>query len=91
VDFIFGIAKNGAMDEQQMLTVLARLPSGITEIYLHPAILPGGAIASTMATHRPLDELAALLSPRVRTAMVALNVRRGGYGDVLRQVGRSLA
>jgi hypothetical protein len=61
VDFIFGIAKNGAMDEQQMLTV------------------------------RPLDELAALLSPRVRTAMVALNVRRGGYGDVLRQVGRSLA
>lgn len=90
-DFIFGIAKSGAMDEQEMLTVLARLPFGITEIYLHPATLSGGAFASSMTGYRHLDELAALLSPRVRAAMAALNVRRGGYSDVLRQVGRSLA
>ena len=90
-DRLFGIANSGAMDEQQMLAILARLPFGITEIYLHPATLSGAEIASTMPGYRHADELAALLSPKVRAAMAALNVRRGGYGDVLQQVGRSLA
>jgi hopanoid biosynthesis associated protein HpnK len=90
-DAIFGIANSGAMNEQQLLAILARLPFGITEIYLHPATLSGGVIASNMATYRHADELAALLSPRVRAAMVALNAHRGGYSDVLRQAGRSLA
>jgi hopanoid biosynthesis associated protein HpnK len=90
-DRLFGIARSGGMNEEQMLAVLARLPFGNTEIYLHPATLSGAEIASTMPTYRHADELAALLSPRVRAAMDALNVRRGGYSDVLRQVGRSLA
>jgi len=90
-DHLFGIAGSGAMDEHQMLAVLARLPFGITEIYLHPATLSGAQIAPTMPAYRHADELAALLSPRVRAAMDALNVRRGGYSDVLQQAGRSLA
>jgi chitin disaccharide deacetylase len=90
-DAIFGIATSGAMNEERMLAVLARLPLGITEIYLHPATPSGGIIAPSMATYRHVDELAALLSPRVRAAVVGLNVRRGGYGDVLRHAGRSLA
>ena len=90
-DRLFGIGRSGAMDEQQMLAILARLPFGITEIYLHPATMSGAEIASTMPSYRHADELAALLSPRVRAAMDALNVRRGGYSDVLQQVGRSLA
>jgi chitin disaccharide deacetylase len=90
-DCLFGIAKSGAMDEHQMLAVLARLPFGITEIYLHPATLSGSVIATTMAAYRHADELAALLSPKVRAAMTASSVQRGGYSDVLQQVGRSLA
>ncbi len=88
-DRLFGIANSGSMDESQLLAILARLPRGVTEIYMHPAIRTG--IASSMRTYRHADELAALLSPRVREALAALNVRRGGYGDILRNIGRSLA
>ena len=90
-DCLFGIAGSGAMDQEQMLAVLERLPIGITEIYMHPAAISGASIAATMPNYRHADELAALLSPEVRAAIGALNVRRGGYSDVLQQAGRSLA
>jgi chitin disaccharide deacetylase len=90
-DCVFGIANSGSMDEEQLLAILARLPRGVTEIYLHPATASGAAIAPSMRAYRHADELAALLSPRVREAIAALNVRRGGYGDILLNIGRSLA
>jgi hopanoid biosynthesis associated protein HpnK len=89
-DAVFGIARSGAMDEEHLLDVLSRLPPGVSEIYSHPATESGAAIAATMSNYRHSDELAALLSPRVRAAIAAMNVRRGGYSDVLQQVGRSL-
>jgi chitin disaccharide deacetylase len=79
------------MDEEQLLAILARLPRGVTEIYLHPATASGAAVAPSMGTYRHADELAGLLSVRVRDAIAALNVRRGGYSEILRSVGRSLA
>ncbi len=89
-DCVFGIAKSGAMDEEQLLAIFARLPRGVTEIYLHPATLSGAAVAASMRHYRHADELAALKSPRVRESIAALNVRRGGYGDILQSIGRSL-
>jgi chitin disaccharide deacetylase len=90
-DSVFGIANSGSMDEDQLLAILTRLPRGVTEIYLHPATASGVAVAPSMRAYRHADELAALLSPRVREAMAALNVRRGGYSDILLNIGRSLA
>jgi hopanoid biosynthesis associated protein HpnK len=90
-DSVFGITNSGSMDEEQLLVILARLPRGVTEIYLHPATASGIAVAPSMRAYRHADELAALLSPRVREAMAALNVRRGGYSDILLNIGRSLA
>jgi hopanoid biosynthesis associated protein HpnK len=90
-DRIFGIAHSGVMDERRILEVLSRLPLGVTEIYLHPATVSGSAIAASMPGYRHSDELAALLSPRVRAALEPMNVHCGGYSDVLRHVGRSLA
>ena len=81
-DHVFGIANSGAMDESAMLQVLKRLPEGVSEIYLHPAAQSGQAIAATMATYRHADELAALLSPRVRSALHRAGIKLGGYGDV---------
>jgi len=83
-DSIFGVAASGAMDEETLLAVLARLPAGITEIYLHPATVSGSAIAPSMNGYRHADEFAALLSPRVRAAVAAAAVERGGYADALR-------
>jgi len=90
-DCVFGIARSGAMDEAMLLSVLSGLPPGVTEIYLHPASQDRGGITGSMAGYRHADELAGLLSVRVRSAVAALNVTRGGYSDVLRSAGRALA
>jgi hopanoid biosynthesis associated protein HpnK len=80
-DRLFGVAASGAMDETKLLAILARLPPGVTEIYLHPAVQSGSAIAPSMSGYRHADELAALLSPRVRAAIAAGGFGRGGYSD----------
>lgn len=83
-DRLFGIAASGAMDESKLLAILGRLPPGVTEIYLHPATESGSEIAASMSRYRHADELAALLSPRVRAAVAAGGACRGGYADVMR-------
>jgi len=90
-DHIFGIAASGAMDEAKLLQIVARLPHGVTEIYLHPATESGCAIAPSMSNYRHAEELAALLSPRVRTAIAAAETGQGGYRDVLRAGGMRAA
>jgi chitin disaccharide deacetylase len=90
-DRIFGVAASGAMNETKVLEILAHLPPGITEIYLHPATLSGSLISSSMRGYRHADELAALLSPRVRAAIASARVGHGGYGDVIREAGRHAA
>jgi len=89
-DRIFGMAGSGAMDEAGLLAILARLPPGVSEIYLHPATRSGSAITASMSRYRHAEELDALSSPRVRAALSAVAVR-GGYTEVMRAVGRSLA
>jgi chitin disaccharide deacetylase len=79
-DHVFGIAASGAMDEEVLLTILERLPEGVTEIYLHPAAT-GWALAASMAHYRHADELAALLSLRVQAALKRAGVQRGGFRD----------
>jgi chitin disaccharide deacetylase len=86
-DHTFGVAASGRMDEETLLAILTRLPPGVTEIYLHPATESGSAIASTMASYRHADELAALLSPRVRGAIAATGIGYGGFVDALRALG----
>jgi chitin disaccharide deacetylase len=77
------------MDEAAMLQVLQRLPAGLSEIYLHPAVQSGESIAASMPTYRHADELAALLSPRVRSALQGTGAKLGGYSDVLGGVSAS--
>lgn len=82
-DYVVGITHSGGMDESVLLAALADLPAGVGEIYLHPAVASGGPITPSMASYRHADELAALLSPRVRAALAATGVRSGGFADVL--------
>ena len=78
-DRLFGIANSGSMDESQLLAILARLPRGVTEIYMHPAIRTG--IASSMRTYRHADrarrvaQSASAGSPR-RAKRAARRLRR---------------
>ncbi|WP_295996498.1 hopanoid biosynthesis-associated protein HpnK [Rugamonas sp.] len=85
-DHVVGIAASGAMDEAALLAALPALAAGVTEIYLHPGLASGAAVAASMDGYRHADELAALLSPRVRAALEQLvqgGLRRGGFADLL--------
>jgi hopanoid biosynthesis associated protein HpnK len=76
---VFGLAWSGAMTEARLAGLIARLPAGDTEIYLHPAT--AGEFPGSAAGYRYREELAALLSPRSRDAVLASGATLGGYGD----------
>jgi hopanoid biosynthesis associated protein HpnK len=92
-DYVFGMSDSGSMDEGRLLEALQRLPQGVTEIYLHPAAQSGAAIAPSMTGYRHADELAALLSPRVRAAITACGAETGGFKRLceMRATGRRAA
>lgn len=87
---VFGIERSGAMDETALLEIAERLPEGVSEIYLHPATESGPATTSTMAGYRHADELAALLSHKVRAAFDATGAARGGFADIFGFAARSV-
>jgi hopanoid biosynthesis associated protein HpnK len=88
-DRLFGIAASGAIDEAGLLAILAQLPPGVSEIYLHPATPSGSVISSSMSHYRHAGELDALLSSRVHAALEGFAVR-GGYTDVRRAMDVAL-
>jgi len=69
-DRVFGLLADGRMDEQVWLRLLARLPTGISEIYSHPS--------ADLAPH----ELAALTSRAVREAMNARGMEPIRYSEI---------
>lgn len=69
-DLAVGLLADGRVDEAYLLRVLPRLPAGTHEVFLHPS-MDGAA-----------QELAALLSPRVRGLARELEVEWVRYRDV---------
>lgn len=78
-DHVFGLRHSGRMDEAVMLNILRELPDGLSEVYLHPA--SHGHITESMADYRHADELAALLSPRVRQTIAERYRLCEGFSD----------
>lgn len=85
-DYLAGLRCSGRFDESALLATLNTLPTtGIGEIYLHPALESGAAVAASAPAYRHADEFAALVSPRVRLARERLRehgFRFGGYSDL---------
>lgn len=81
-DQVFGVSCSGGLDSRMLLTILARLPPGITEIYLHPATAASRPITPSMSAYRHSEELEALLSPAVREAVASSRAVCGGYRDL---------
>ena len=68
-DHVFGLAWSGAMITPRLRGIIDHLPTGLNEIYLHPATdgdWPGAAPGYDYA-----GELAALTAPEVRAAVAA--------------------
>ncbi|MBI5595975.1 MAG: hopanoid biosynthesis-associated protein HpnK [Elusimicrobia bacterium] len=83
-DELHGLFETGAMDETAWLRVAGRLRRGVTEVYCHPATESSGVLADEMPGYRHADELAALLSPRVREALERAGVRRMAFAEAVR-------
>jgi chitin disaccharide deacetylase len=79
-DAVFGIAWSGAMTRSRLNALLERLPPGVVEIYIHPAV------ADRFAGHedgcRYTEEFAALTDPAVIEAVRRSGYRLGGFSDV---------
>jgi hopanoid biosynthesis associated protein HpnK len=81
-DFVLGLRDSGAMDEARVLALLDALPEGVGEIYFHVATHRCPEIDRHAPAYRPLDELAALTSRRVREALERREVARIGFRDL---------
>jgi len=69
-DNIFGLAWSGAMTEDRLLSLIPHLPEGLNELYCHPANADAAEIKRGVTGYKYREELAALLSPRVRQALI---------------------
>jgi len=69
-DNIFGLAWSGAMTEDRLLALIPHLPEGLNELYSHPANADAADIKRGVPHYKYREELAALLSPLVRQALI---------------------
>lgn len=74
-----GVLNSGSMTEEYLLAVLDRLQPGTSEIYFHPGCLPDPAITRRMPDYHHQEELAALLSPRIRQRLQQLDITLTNY------------
>lgn len=81
-DHVFGLAWSGAVTEERLLALIPHLPDGVSEIYGHPATDMTPLIRRTMPDYRHPEELAGLLSPRVRAALDAHGIKRTSFSEL---------
>jgi chitin disaccharide deacetylase len=78
-DRVFGLAWSGHMTAHRVRALIDRLPPGLTELYCHPATeddYPGSAPG-----YEYRAELAALVDPAVRAAIVQRDATLGSFTD----------
>jgi hopanoid biosynthesis associated protein HpnK len=79
-DRVFGLEWSGQMTKYRLLSLIRGLPSGLSEIYLHPAT---GPYAGDAPGYRYREELDALIDPEVIAACRDCGIRLGGFVDFM--------
>lgn len=74
-----GMLNSGRMTEEYLLAIAENLQPGLTEWYLHPGCLPDPEISRRMPDYQHEQELAALLSPRLRFRLQELGITLTNY------------
>ncbi|UAK23504.1 hopanoid biosynthesis-associated protein HpnK [Sphingomonas nostoxanthinifaciens] len=78
-DQVFGLAWSGAMTAGRVRALIARLPEGLSELYVHPAT--ADQFIGHAAGYRYRDEFAALTDAGVRAEVANRGVRLGRFAD----------
>jgi chitin disaccharide deacetylase len=81
-DAVFGLAWSGAMTAERLSGLLAHLPEGTSEIYMHPAT---GPYPGSAPGYRYGEELAALTSPQVLDLSRLRQIRLRPFADFARE------
>jgi len=81
-DHLFGLLNDGRMTEDYLLGLVSHLQPGVTEIYLHPALYPDPELKRWGPQYQRQDELAALLSPRLKEALAAAGVEVSDFREM---------
>jgi chitin disaccharide deacetylase len=68
-DHCFGIAWSGRMTADRVRCLMAELPDGMSEVYLHPAVARDATLQRLMPRYEHAAELAALLDRTILAAM----------------------
>ncbi len=79
-DQVFGLRWSGAMTKPRLLGLIANLPPGLSEIYLHPGT--SDAYPGSAPGYRYRDELLALTAPEVVATAEGSGARLGGFRQV---------
>jgi hopanoid biosynthesis associated protein HpnK len=77
-DRVFGLQWSGGMTQDRLCGLIAHLPRGLSEIYLHPATAP---YAGSAPGYRYREELEALTSAGVAAACRERALQLGGFAD----------
>jgi len=77
-DSVFGLAWSGAMTAARLAGLIAHLPDGLSEIYMHPAT---GPYPGSAPGYQYEAELAALTDPRMVAGLAAGGIKTGGFAD----------
>jgi len=78
-DRVFGLAWSGGMDARRLSGLISQLPTGLNEIYLHPATVNDWR--GHAEGYRYRDEFAALLDARVLGAVKESGATTGCFAD----------
>ena len=78
-DRVYGMHQTGHVDERYLLALIPTLPTGVSEIYCHPADHQPAVLARFQRGYDHEGELAALTSTHVREALRAARVELVSY------------
>ncbi|PPR56177.1 MAG: Chitooligosaccharide deacetylase [Alphaproteobacteria bacterium MarineAlpha4_Bin2] len=81
-DYVYGIRDSGALVRERMLALLAELPDGVTEIFLHPARGDWDGVEEAARHYRFEEEFQALIDGDVRAAAEASGAKLTAFSGL---------
>lgn len=81
-DHLFGLTNDGRMTEAYLTGLVPRLKPGVTEIYCHPGLYADPELKRWAPQYHRQEELAALLSPRLKAGLAAAGVRLTDFREI---------
>jgi chitin disaccharide deacetylase len=88
-DWLLGLGDSGAMSAERVRAYLARLPDGVSELYVHAATGRFRGPGAWPASYDGRRELDALTDPGVRAALAGLGIEATSFAALAAGAGRA--